>query len=68
MMQRDELFSTMDYILSIEVKIPIAFLNSIQADGETLSNVVDYGAGHGGIYGYFQDLEDAESWLLEREI
>jgi len=68
MMERDELYSTMDFIVSMEAGTRIAFLNSHGTSAETLSHIVDYGAERGGGFGYFQEFQEAENWLLDRSI
>jgi len=65
MMQRDELYSTMDYIVSVEKDTHIAFLNAHGTVAETLSHIVDYGTEQGGRFRYFQEFKEAENWLLE---
>jgi hypothetical protein len=65
MLQRDELYSTMDYIVSLEGGTRIAFLNSHGTVAETLSHIVDYGTNRGGRFRYFQEFEEAETWLVE---
>ena len=67
-MERDELYSTMDFIVSMEAGTRIAFLNSHGTSAETLSHIVDYGAERGGGFGYFQEFQEAENWLLDRSI
>ena len=60
----DELFSTMDYIVSLGTDTRIAFLNSHDSAAENLKPVVDYGADRGGNYGYFEISDDAVRWLM----
>ena len=66
MMQRDELYSTMDYIVSVEKGTRIAFLNSHGTVAATLSHIVDYGTDRGGRFRYFQEFQQAERRLLEQ--
>jgi len=68
MMPEDELFKSMDYLVSLDSGgTRIAFLNPHTSVAEALQHIVDYGAGRGGVYRYFQDFDEAEAWLLEDE-
>jgi len=67
-MQRDELYDTMDHIVSMKQTTRIAFLNSHGTVAETLSHIVDYGRDRGGEFRYFQEFQEAENWLLEKGI
>lgn len=66
MMPQDEMDQAMNYLVSIDSKTRIAFLNPHAKVERSLKNIIDHGTDRGGNYRYFKNLKEAEIWLLKK--
>ena len=64
MMPQDELVSTMDHLVSMQLDTRIAFLNPHAAVADELKQIIKYGSEQGAKFKYFEAFEEAEQWLL----